>query len=408
MTTKPEIYIWVNKSGECPVTFLPEFIYHRSTESSGSVVYTYNDKPIYEKRKEIINSFNDAVTDYFTVHTRTINVDIPIHEHTNIILVPCIDFVMLLHCITSIPQYLYNFCEQHNIRICLNYIRECITELQREKINEYIEKFYIKKGYNKKYIKILINAFEIVNDCCLVHTNVFDKFLFKKIKNKHYTFLQKRQYKFSVLYGLLYERPHRINFLYECKKNNLINNFYFYSIICMNYDSTHRYVQNYLTPERYSIIKDLIYHKVYNNEGILLKKQEHIYNDGHEYDIPIQVLDSYINIVLETNTDTPSITEKIYKPILCGIPFIWLGYKNISNHLINQGYKLYPFINYEFDKGETESERIKLLIKEMLRLSNIDLEYWVNETKDIALHNTNNFLTQQYTANDLYNQLKYE
>lgn len=410
MTALHDIYIWYNGHGECPVNFLPEFIYQRGTTGKEHLGYAYDDKSLIEKRKEILNDFNSVITDYFTTHTCTINSDIPISNNVNIILVPCVDFLMLLHSITAISQHVYNFCEQYNIKICFNYIRECVTIVQQKKINEYIEKFYCKKGYNKKYIKIIINAFKPIENDMFISINMFDKFLFNKNnkQNNQSIFLQKRKYKFSTLIGQLYQRFHRVHFLYECKKNNLIDESFFYSVININCEDTRKFIQDVLTPEKYNEIKDLVHHRVFNSKGNLLEKHDHIYNDGYEYDTPIQVFDSYIHIVLETDMEMPCVTEKIYKPILCGIPFLWLGYKNISNHLIRQGYKLYPFINYEFDSGETIDNRFNMLIKEIIRLSSINLEYWINDTRDIALHNIKNFLTQQYTMNELHNQLKYE
>ena len=415
---KPDVYIWEYEAGKCPVTFLPEYMYNNVIIGAEGITSSYNDKPIDKKREEIIADYNNPVTQYFNVHTRIIGKDIPVHTHVNIIFVPCIDFSMLLHIIATIPQNVYNFCKEYNVKICINYILECLSTNLQKKIDEYVNKFFIKKGYDIKYIKIIVNAFDSIKsgtNNIYIYKNMFDIFLFNCFKknyinhiNDHYFYNKKRKYKFSVLFGLLHNRYHRVQFLNSCKKNNLINTDFFYSIICMNDKNTHMYVKNILSHEDYNNVKELIYHKVYNNEGNKLKIQDDFYYDKYEYGIPRQVLESYITVVLETIIDMPSVTEKIYKPLLCGVPFLWLGCKNIGKHLVQQGYKLYPFIDYSFDEKETSGEREAALIKEMLRLRDIDLEYHINNTKDIAKYNANNFITHHYTMNDLYNKLKDE
>ena len=410
MKEKNSLHIWFDKDGNCPVTFLPEYIYNMDMVGSENIIFKHNDKPIHEKRKEINDDYNSILTDFFTIYKHNISTDIPDINHTNIILIPCIDILMLLNAVATIPKGIMLFCEKYNITIILNYVRECPSRTEREIINKYIDKFIHKKGYRSDNVKIIINAYKSIEEninSTFISVNMFDKFVYRYIQkkfkylHKQYDFIEKRKYTFSVLFGQLHNRVQRVYFLRDCEKNNFINEKFFYSIICMNSDSTHKYVRDILCEDEYQAIKEYIYHKVYNNNGDMLKHNEHIYSDGFEYGIPEQVLNSYINIVLETAVDMPSVTEKLYKPLLCGVPFLWHGNRGVADHLVDQGYKLYPFIDYAFDSGETPEVRRNLLIKEMQRLQNIDLEYWVNSCKDISIYNNKNFLTQHYTINEI-------
>jgi hypothetical protein len=103
------------------------------------------------------------------------------------------------------------------------------------------------------------------------------------------------------------------------------------------------------------------------------------------------MLDSYVNIVLETRPFSPSLTEKIYKPIVSGVPFIWHGSLNILQFLESEGYKPYPFIDYSFDRHPSRNRRREMLIEEMQRLKKLNLKEEVKKCKDIARHNILNF-----------------
>jgi hypothetical protein len=411
------VHLWESEGGECPITFLPVYMYNKGVLGSEQVVYSYTDMCIEEKRKEIINDYNSTITNFLNTRTHVIGKDIPDQSQVNIILVPCSDFSMLLHVISAIPRKIYDFCSMYNIKICINYVRECISKEQKNYINEYLERFVKNEGYDIAYIRVIVNAYMPITDSkynIYINVNLFDKFLYHCIKGnykyikKSYPFYEKRRYTFSITFGMLHNRPQRVRFLCACKKNNLINDDLFYSIICTNNKITHDYIQNIIPYDEYEAIKNLVYHKVYHNNGDQLSTSDHIYDDGYEYGIHNQILESYITVVLETVVDMPSITEKIYKPLICGVPSLWLGCRNISEYLTQQGYRLYPFIDYSFDSGKTVEERAEMLIKEMLRLRDINLEYCVRHTQDIAKHNINNFMSKQYTMEELYKQLKNE
>jgi len=305
------------------------------------------------------------------------------------------------------------------------------------RINNILQKYILNQGYDSHHLKILINGFDLPLAekkyknfyICLdlfdrlmrkyIDGLVFDK-NGKKIKNfvkKRYPFLKKRTYDFSVLAGSINTNGHRIIFLYESDNNGLMDDKFFYSVICLDP------IQNKINLEKNLFIKygwnnsselrnylnnnlkKYLEHKVYNEDGVLLKPDQHIYEDGYEFKIPYQVIDSYVHIVLETRLDQPTINEKIYKPIIAGVPFIWLGPTNTLMYLKSKGYKPYSFIDYSFDSKINEDDKIKALIQEMKRLKTINLSKAVWDDRRIAKHNQKTFYKNTKNFNDFLQKL---
>jgi hypothetical protein len=92
--------------------------------------------------------------------------------------------------------------------------------------------------------------------------------------------------------------------------------------------------------------------------------------------------DSYIMLVFETNIMSITnkciqISEKTYKPILYGIPFIvWCNKPGILLYLKKMNFKTFaPYINEEYDNINYDYHtRIKLLKKEITRILNMSIE----------------------------------
>jgi hypothetical protein len=115
--------------------------------------------------------------------------------------------------------------------------------------------------------------------------------------------------------------------------------------------------------------------------------------------IPAQYIDTYFSLVTET-TYMPGeyfITEKTYKPLLAGHPFIVLSGPGFYSYLRELGFKTFhPFINESFDQEMDLSQRIKMITAEVERLCASDLDQFQQQVKDICLHNQ-----QHYVANRL-------
>lgn len=111
-------------------------------------------------------------------------------------------------------------------------------------------------------------------------------------------------------------------------------------------------------------------------------------SDVNDVDINILQFRAYFNLVTETTffeKDTLFVSEKVYKPILLGQPFVVVGNSGILSLLKEQGYETFsPYINEDYDKIIDPSIRLKAILKEIDRLCNMS----EHEIKEImyALH----------------------
>lgn len=122
---------------------------------------------------------------------------------------------------------------------------------------------------------------------------------------------------------------------------------------------------------------------------------------------------SYFSLISETETDNHCrfITEKTYKPIYAGHPFIIYGSPGILKYLRSIGYQTFPTLFDEsYDNEQDPVERMQLIIKEVQKFkrlnSNEKLEI-IKSQNNIVKHNYENLLKRWNTVmfNDLDNIL---
>ena len=121
---------------------------------------------------------------------------------------------------------------------------------------------------------------------------------------------------------------------------------------------------------------------------------------------------AYINIITESifdKTSTVFHTEKIFKPIATGQPFILVGTPNSLLKLRQLGYRTYNnLINEHYDTIEDPKARIKEIIKEINRLSSMTQNEFSNlmsECYKISKHNIS-VMQKRVLENHTYNELK--
>lgn len=119
-----------------------------------------------------------------------------------------------------------------------------------------------------------------------------------------------------------------------------------------------------------------------------------------QYCVPDQMFSSVINLVSESFTNCPFVTEKTWNAIFSKKPFIILGYPGIHKFLKSKGYKLPSQINYEFDNEEDTDMRIKMIAEELHRLSTLDLQELNDSMKDVCEHNYKTACNFVLTHND--------
>lgn len=95
------------------------------------------------------------------------------------------------------------------------------------------------------------------------------------------------------------------------------------------------------------------------------------------------------------------LSEKTWKPLILGKPFIMLGPPGYYKYLQTFGFKLYDEIfDYSFDIETDETKRIKMIVSEINKLKNEDYIELYKKIKKSVLYNRN--LAISITDNDSY------
>jgi hypothetical protein len=149
------------------------------------------------------------------------------------------------------------------------------------------------------------------------------------------------------------------------------------------------------------------------HDGILL--------DPFSNSLSLRFLKGEVNIIVETRVDNRSkhnliITEKTFKPIMMGKPFMIYGSSGILEILRKEGFKTFhPYIDESYDMAiDSPDSKRKSVVKEIKRLSELtDAEFFntINSEpiKKIIKFNFHHFLkianSNRVIAKQLYNEL---
>ena len=114
----------------------------------------------------------------------------------------------------------------------------------------------------------------------------------------------------------------------------------------------------------------------------------------HEDSIANYYVETYFSIVNETtyHEQTPFLSEKIFKTIAMGHPFLMVTAPNSLQYLMELGYKTYaPFIDESYDTIENDGDRMLAILDEVERLCSIPekvlRKQWLPNVRTIANHN---------------------
>ena len=129
----------------------------------------------------------------------------------------------------------------------------------------------------------------------------------------------------------------------------------------------------------------------YWKEESKIAKDNYISEENHSYQKPERsYFASVFDLVSETTTECIFYSEKTYKPILLGKPFIIYGAKDSNKSLQDLGFKLYDnVVNYTFDSEKDDIRRAELLSRELVRLSKLPLQEIDKSMHSIADFNMN-------------------
>ena len=107
--------------------------------------------------------------------------------------------------------------------------------------------------------------------------------------------------------------------------------------------------------------------------------------------IPTGLLESYINIPLETYPGDCFYTEKTFKPILAGVPFISVCIPNFTESFKNMGFEpYYNIFDYTYENETSHHKRISLIVDQLqlLQIEN-NLKELINDNMETIKHNQN-------------------
>lgn len=110
--------------------------------------------------------------------------------------------------------------------------------------------------------------------------------------------------------------------------------------------------------------------------------------DGMFY--PESYIDTYFSVVAETAFQYPYSfrTEKIWKPVMAGHPWIAVTNRGFYRDMRNMGFKTFGhLIDESFDNIENCEERVKRVTQIIVDLCKQDLNSFLREAKDVCYYN---------------------
>lgn len=124
-------------------------------------------------------------------------------------------------------------------------------------------------------------------------------------------------------------------------------------------------------------------------------------------------IESYKNAYFYVCTETyahgqyKSVTEKVCKPMVNFMPFVFMSFTGALSLLRSLGFKTFsPFIDESYDNEPDEVKRFNMIYSEIRRISQMskdEIHAWYWQMKDILIHNHNLVLNfykdDQYTIN---------
>ena len=135
-------------------------------------------------------------------------------------------------------------------------------------------------------------------------------------------------------------------------------------------------------------------------------------HNNHSIIEPMHHTNSYCNIVLETHIDADQsdgtfLTEKTFKPIKHGQPFIIVGPPGSLQTLRELGYQTFDsFIDNSYDLELDNTKRWAKILNSIQQLKKQDLHKWFLNCISEVKHNQQLFVTSKYSRlNNLYDKL---
>lgn len=200
-------------------------------------------------------------------------------------------------------------------------------------------------------------------------------------------------------------RPHRIYFTILLMKENLLNRG-LYSLGNINHYNPDTYIIDETNNKEFDFLKE--------NTPLLIDSAPDLYYNL-ACDVTLQDYErTFISIISETlmDKDTLFISEKTWKPIMVGHPFMILGNKNSLVFLKSLGYKTFDkWIDESYDLIDNEKQRREAIIKELKKFSELSLNELIEirkEMNEICEHNQKHFYflyKKKYGENNINSEI---
>lgn len=133
---------------------------------------------------------------------------------------------------------------------------------------------------------------------------------------------------------------------------------------------------------------------IYNIPDLYLDTTDLVTNRAeHQDSINDYYEQTYFSVITETtyHENVPFLSEKVFKAIAMGHPFILVSAPNTLQYLKQLGYKTYhPMIDEKYDTIQNHGDRMLYIVKEIERLCSMDrtqLKKWLKTARFIANYN---------------------
>jgi len=190
---------------------------------------------------------------------------------------------------------------------------------------------------------------------------------------------EQKPYRFLFLNGR--HRSHRANAISKLGNRSLLNN-----SLWTNLDSGNGAIQT--LPREYEVSR---YQKYTDSVTDNYVKFELFNNEwGEIYLHPLPYIDTYFSLVTETVFDMPYSfrTEKIWKPILMGHPWITIANNGFYRDLKNLGFQTYSHvIDESFDMIDNNEDRLDRIVAVVNDLCSQDLASFLKECYNTSKYN---------------------
>lgn len=334
----------------------------------------FSNNQIYHYVRYEDRYLNDII---FDLKSSILFKDEPLQKNVNILYIPFMELSILdLQIKWDIKPDVLEYLNKNNFKIIYSYSRESID------VEDDWFKHLARQG---NYV--LYNSYEKSNHPNALSVKMFDihyrtegNIRQKYLRHTTDTVFFNKQYKISALFGRIESdsRPLR------------------------------RLLFDMLMDEGILYSDDVVYtyfnQKTEEIKSLQGEKLDKIYDMGYEWGVFDEIKNSALNIVVETNPKEGVYTEKLLKPIIAGVPFVWQLKHNFNEVLIDMGYKLYPFIDYSYDSVVDPVDRTRVLFSEITRLYKLDLNSLAKEHISIARHNQSVFANRDIKK-ELYDTL---